>query len=313
MLHQHHLAELTLAHLLPNRKVRFFELFGSGRLFDFHLNFEGFLHSSNRKETLDWFGHLDLMGYLFGCNDWLSLEGLSMRRSFGRKHEGLRRKVIGLDWLVTEIWIFLLEHSSFSLHRIISRHNRRLLLLRLSLHVELTNSVQRVSSICGIGSFCVIREERFIAACICDGFRTRRMDCYFGLFLLKEGNRTGIHCRFSTGQLKVRLGFAFRLLANSILHPFIEKLQLLLDCRDFPLPLVLHRFIRELFLRGLDWLLLGQQGIKFAGAKWWRVGLGDIEAWETVDVFAVIILENEGGREFSLFVVWFKGEIAGLG
>lgn len=140
MLHKHHLAELTLAHFFANREVGFFELFGRCRLLDFHLYFEGFLHSSDRKETLDWFGHLDFMGYWFGCNDWFSLEGLSMRCSFRRKQEGLRRKLVGFDWLITEIWIFLLEHTSFSLHWIIGKHDRWL--LRLSFDVELPNPIR---------------------------------------------------------------------------------------------------------------------------------------------------------------------------
>lgn len=68
--------------------------------------------------VLNWLGHLHLVDYWLSCNDWLSFESLSKGCSFGRKQEGLRRKVVGLDRLFTEIRILLLEHSSFSLYRI---------------------------------------------------------------------------------------------------------------------------------------------------------------------------------------------------
>ena len=311
VLDEHHLSELALAHFLADCEVRFFELFSSGRLFNFHLDLEGLLHSFDGEKAFNWFGHLRFIDYWLGGDNGFSFEGLGMRGSFWRKHEGLRRKVVGFDWLIAEIRIFLLEHPSFSLHWIISERDGWL--LRLRFNAKLPHSIRRVSSIRTLRSFCVISKERFTTRCFCDGISTGSVNGYLWLFLLKEGNRTWIHCRFPTRKLEVWLGVAFRLLAHRILHSFIEKLQLLLDRCYFPLALVLHRFVRELFLKGLDWLLLGEQGVELAGAKWRRVGLGHIEARETVDVFTVIILENEGGGEFSLFVVGLKGEIARLG
>lgn len=91
--------------------------------------------------------------------------------------------------------------------------------------------------------------------------------------------------------MEVGFCFPFRLLPHCAFHALVQKFKLLLNRVDLSLPAFLCGLAGGLLLLCLIRLFLGQKSVELAGAG--LLAAAHVESWEAVDVFVVVLLEDD--------------------